>query len=299
MAHNLVAPERDQLCLLPPSLTDWLSEEHLAFFVLDEDQVIVAAEVTDECNDAHQLHPMIEATKSSPADVGIEERPDELLAEAGYTNEENFDAIDGGDPDCYVATRNKKSNPTSPRGMRRPLRNDATSVEKMDRKVSHKAGRELYRPPPARRCLAMRSSAMWKPHPPKKSAVSASGSRWTTSLVTLATSAGTMLVPSSWRRRTHTTSHPDLVYSGAVATEQIAVRLPQELLEELDQLVARGVYESRAAAVRAGVEAVAESERRRGVDRAVIEGYRRTPASEAEREAAIASLRDAIAEEPW
>jgi Arc/MetJ-type ribon-helix-helix transcriptional regulator len=84
-----------------------------------------------------------------------------------------------------------------------------------------------------------------------------------------------------------------------VATEQIAVRLPQELLEQVDDLVARGVYESRAAAVRAGVEAVTESERRRQIDRAVIDGYRRSPAGEAEREAAIASLRDAILEEPW
>ncbi len=84
-----------------------------------------------------------------------------------------------------------------------------------------------------------------------------------------------------------------------MATEQIAVRLPQELLDELDDLVTRGVYGSRAAAVRAGVEAVAESERRRQVDQAVIEGYQRRPASAAERQAAVASLLDAISEEPW
>jgi mRNA interferase MazF len=83
-----------------------------------------------------------------------------------------------------------------------------------------------------------------------------------------------------------------------VATEQIAVRLPRQLLEQVDQLVACGVYESRAAAVRAGLEAVAESERRRRIDRAVIEGYRRDPARDAEREAAVGSMRDAIVEEP-
>jgi Arc/MetJ-type ribon-helix-helix transcriptional regulator len=82
-------------------------------------------------------------------------------------------------------------------------------------------------------------------------------------------------------------------------TEQIAVRLPEELLAELDELVAQGVYESRAAAVRAGIEAVAESERRRKTDRAVVAGYHRVPASEAEHESAVASLRDAIREEPW
>lgn len=84
-----------------------------------------------------------------------------------------------------------------------------------------------------------------------------------------------------------------------MATEQIAVRLPRKLLDEIDDLVARGVYESRAAAIRAGVEAVAESDRRRRIDQAVIEGYRRRPADDAEREAAVASLRDAILEEPW
>jgi Arc/MetJ-type ribon-helix-helix transcriptional regulator len=84
-----------------------------------------------------------------------------------------------------------------------------------------------------------------------------------------------------------------------MGTEQIAVRLPEELLAEVDGLVARGLYESRAAAVRAGIEAVTESERRRQTDRAILEGYRRKPAREAEREAAVASLRDAILEEPW
>jgi len=84
-----------------------------------------------------------------------------------------------------------------------------------------------------------------------------------------------------------------------VATEQIAVRLPEELLAVLDDLVDRGVYESRAAAVRAGIEAVLELDRRRLTDRAITDGYRRVPPTKTERDAAIASLRDAIVEEPW
>ena len=35
MAYNLLTPERDQLYLLPPSMADWLPEDHLAWFVLD------------------------------------------------------------------------------------------------------------------------------------------------------------------------------------------------------------------------------------------------------------------------
>ena len=65
-----------------------------------------------------------------------------------------------------------------------------------------------------------------------------------------------------------------------MATEQIAVRLPAELMAVLDDLVTRGVYESRAAAVRAGIEVVVELDRRRLTDLAVIEGYRRFAAWE-------------------
>lgn len=84
-----------------------------------------------------------------------------------------------------------------------------------------------------------------------------------------------------------------------MATEQVAVRLPRQLLADLDDLVARGVYASRAAAVRAGVEAVTELQRRRATDRAIVDGYRRVPPSASEMDAAVASMRDAIAEEPW
>ena len=84
-----------------------------------------------------------------------------------------------------------------------------------------------------------------------------------------------------------------------MSSQQIAVRLPAEQLALLDDLVDRGVYESRAEAVRAGIEAVAELDRRRREDRSIVEGYQRVPATVGETAAAIASLRDAIAEEPW
>lgn len=88
-------------------------------------------------------------------------------------------------------------------------------------------------------------------------------------------------------------------YANSVTTEQIAVRLPHDLLADLDDLVARGIFPSRAAAVRAGVKAIAEIERRRAIDQAIVDGYRREPPDVPEIDAALASLRDAIAEEPW
>jgi transposase len=113
--------------------------------VANEEQVVLAAEVTDDQNDVGQLHPMIEATEASLAEAGIDERPDKLVADAGYACEENFAGLDDDDPDCYVATRNMRNNPTPRTGRRGPLRKDATLVERMDRKVSVKKGKAVYR----------------------------------------------------------------------------------------------------------------------------------------------------------
>jgi hypothetical protein len=44
---------------------------------------------------------------------------------------------------------------------------------------------------------------------------------------------------------------------------------------------------------------VAELDRRKRDERSIIEGYQRVPPTRAEEAAAIASLRDAIAEERW
>ena len=80
---------------------------------------------------------------------------------------------------------------------------------------------------------------------------------------------------------------------------QTAVHLPASLLWDLDDLIASGAYESRAEALQAGVEAISHSERQRRIDRAVIKGYTHRPQAEADDRAGVASLHDAIVDEPW
>jgi transposase len=48
------------------------------------EQVIVAAELTQQANDLKQLEPMLDATAASLAAAGIDERPGTLLADSGY-----------------------------------------------------------------------------------------------------------------------------------------------------------------------------------------------------------------------
>ena len=82
-------------------------------------------------------------------------------------------------------------------------------------------------------------------------------------------------------------------------SEQIAVRIPEELARSLEELVQAGRFETRADAVRAALEALVDEERRRSIGERIVEGYRRIPQDEDElpelREAAIRSIR----EEPW
>jgi len=59
-----------------------------------------------------------------------------------------------------------------------------------------------------------------------------------------------------------------------------AVPLPEPLLSELDDLVSSGAYESRAAAVRAGIEAITRLEHHRRTDQTIVDGYTRQPPTE-------------------
>jgi transposase len=47
-------------------------------------QVVVAAELTQQASDLHQLRPMLHATAASLAAAGVAERPGRLLADCGY-----------------------------------------------------------------------------------------------------------------------------------------------------------------------------------------------------------------------
>ena len=59
------------------------------------EQVIVAAELTQQANDLQQLGPMLDATAATLAAAGIAERPGTLLADCGYWTIANLTQIPG------------------------------------------------------------------------------------------------------------------------------------------------------------------------------------------------------------
>jgi hypothetical protein len=113
--------------------------------VVDEHaQVIIATTLVQDATDVHQLTPMIEATTEQLTRAGITESPRVLLADAGYCSTNNIDATAGGASDVLIATGRQQHGERitdSPKGR---IPNNATSRERMARRLRTKSGRADY-----------------------------------------------------------------------------------------------------------------------------------------------------------
>ena len=64
-------------------------------------KLVVAAELTCEANDVHQLEPMLKATAATLVAAGIDDRPETALADSGYWSIANLTEIDGA-PELFI-----------------------------------------------------------------------------------------------------------------------------------------------------------------------------------------------------
>lgn len=87
-------------------------------------------------------------------------------------------------------------------------------------------------------------------------------------------------------------------YAGGM-TIQIAVKLPDDLVRDLDRLVADGAFRSRSQAVRSGLEAMVEARRREEIGELYADALARSPETGDELSEAARSATEAIREEPW
>ena len=80
---------------------------------------------------------------------------------------------------------------------------------------------------------------------------------------------------------------------------QLITRVDDELVAQLDAIVASGEAESRSDAVRRALETMIDQRRRRLIGEAIAEGYRRVPETDEELRWAEENARAVVAEEPW
>lgn len=110
---------------------------------VNEHQIIVAADVTDETNDKKQVRPMVEQLQQHLAAVGVTEQVKALVADSGFYSEANIEYLEAEDIEPYIATERLKHQEqiAAPRG-RCPQ--GLTAKQRMARKLRTKRGREQY-----------------------------------------------------------------------------------------------------------------------------------------------------------
>ena len=83
--------------------------------VTTEDQIVVAAEVTTEGGDFEQLEPMVSAAERELEGAGVQDRPEIVLADAGYWSNTHIDALRERGMTPVVAPDTTRSRPRKTR----------------------------------------------------------------------------------------------------------------------------------------------------------------------------------------
>ena len=116
--------------------------------VVTKDQIIVAADVTQEENDVHQLYPMLDLAEAELKEIGIEGGIEVALMDAGYWSECNILQAASDGMELLIATKKdwkqreamRKAPP--PRGR---IPNKLSVRERMERKLLTNRGKKLYK----------------------------------------------------------------------------------------------------------------------------------------------------------
>jgi hypothetical protein len=111
------------------------------------DRLKLAADVTNEQNDTHQLHPMIGNITGNLAAAGSQKEVGTFLADSGYCTEAALTAIDPDGPGVLMATgkehKARKRAATEP-AHEGPLPAGLTPREEMDWKLGTAEGKAAY-----------------------------------------------------------------------------------------------------------------------------------------------------------
>jgi Transposase DDE domain len=122
--------------------------------VVSEDHVILAARITQDSIDLHQLHPMLQEARANLVSAQIPKRIGVALADSGYYSEANLEVAEQEDPELLVAVMNERDQrrgEVSGRGVFAGRRGRV-----MQGKLATERGRGLYakRATPLSRCSA-------------------------------------------------------------------------------------------------------------------------------------------------
>ena len=115
-------------------------------------QIIVACDVTDQCNDKQQAAPMAAATRAELDAAGIAPGRDDTgtrplipaALDSGYFSEAAVAALEGEGFDPYIATERQRHHVAVPASATEPVTLPATAKERMRAKLGTESGRAVY-----------------------------------------------------------------------------------------------------------------------------------------------------------
>ena len=115
-----------------------------AQIVTDENQVILAADVTNQANDVRQVESLLSQLQSNVEAAELDGQLKEFLGDAGYFSDSNVNAMIEARLDPYLATQRLKHNEQIPEAPRGRIPDGLSPKQRMARKLRTKKGRETY-----------------------------------------------------------------------------------------------------------------------------------------------------------
>src|SRR3954452_7416031 len=112
--------------------------------VANEHQIILAADVTDQANDARQAVPMVDQARANLDAAGVTEAIKAALGDAGYYSETNATDLKQRGIEPYLATERLKRNEKVAAAPRGRIPHGLSAKQRMARKLRTKVGREMY-----------------------------------------------------------------------------------------------------------------------------------------------------------
>jgi transposase len=130
--------------IMPASNKGW-DQGGNAQALVDESQLIVAADVTQHANDVQQVEPMLDRMESHLQAAEISDRPREFVADAGYYSDDNTQCVVSHEMVPYIATQRLKHHEELPPVPRGRIPKSLTPKQRMARTLRTQKGRETYK----------------------------------------------------------------------------------------------------------------------------------------------------------
>ena len=112
--------------------------------LVDESQLIVAADVTPQANDVRQVAPMLDRMEANLEAAEITQRPKDFVADAGYSSDDNTQAVRLHKLPPYIATQRLKHHEQLPPVPCGRILQSLTPKQRMSRTLRTKQGRATY-----------------------------------------------------------------------------------------------------------------------------------------------------------